>query len=194
MRRNRPALFKGRHFEAQIIVLCVRWYLRFCLSYRNLQELMAERSLSVDHVTIWRWVQRYAPELNRRCRRELRATNGSWRVDETYCRVAGKWTYLYRAVDSEGNTIDFLLSPNRDAHAAKRFFQKALRAPGHPRPRVINVDGNPSYPKVIAELRQSGQLGPPLPVSTGSLLEQRGGAGSPSDETPMESQSGIPII
>ena len=83
MRRNRPAVFKGRHFEAEIIVLCVRWYLRFGLSFRNLEEMMAERNVKVDHVTIWRWVQRYAPELNRRCRRELRATNGSWRVDET---------------------------------------------------------------------------------------------------------------
>ena len=100
-----------------------------------------------------------APELNRRCRRELRMTNGSWRVDETYLRVAGKWTYLYRAVDSTGDTIDFLLSPKRDADAAKRFFQKALRSPNHPRPRVINVDGNPSYPKVIEELKRTRELG-----------------------------------
>jgi IS6 family transposase len=107
MRCNRPALFKGRHFEAEIIVLCVRWYLRFGLTFRNLEEMMAERNLKVDHVTIWRWVQHYAPELNRRCRPELRRTNGSCRVDETYFRVAGKWTYLYRAVDSTGATIDF---------------------------------------------------------------------------------------
>jgi len=120
---------------------------------------MAERSLQVDHVTIWRWLQRYAPELNRRCRQELRRTNGSWRVDETYLRVAGKWTYLYRAVDSTGATIDFLLSARRDAAAAKRFLQKALRSPGHPRPRVINVDGNPTYPKVIAALKKAGELG-----------------------------------
>ena len=159
MGRNRPALFKGRHFEAEIIILRVRWYLRFGLSLRNLEEMMAERNLSVDHVTIWRWVQRYAPELNRRCRPELRKTNASWRCDETYVRVAGKWTYLYRAVDSTGATIDFLLSARRDAAAAKRFLQTALRSPGHPRPRVINVDGNPSYPKVIAELKRTGELG-----------------------------------
>jgi len=159
MRRKRPALFKGRHFEAEIIVLCVRWYLRFGLSFRNLEEMMAERNLSVDHVTIWRWVQRYSPELNRRCRPELRKANRSWRCDETYVRVAGKWTYLYRAVDSAGATIDFLLSARRDAAAAKRFFQNALRAPGHPCPRVINVDGNPSYPKVISELKKTGELG-----------------------------------
>jgi transposase, IS6 family len=158
MRRNRPALFKGRHFEPEMIILCVRGYLRFCLSYRNVEELMAERNLHVDHVTIWRWVQRYAPELNRRCRSEVRNTNGSWRVDETYVRVSGKGTYLYRAVDSTGATIDFLLSARRDAAAAKRFFQKALLALEHPRPRVINVDGNPSYPKVISELKRTGEL------------------------------------
>jgi transposase, IS6 family len=120
---------------------------------------MSERNLRVDHVTIWRWVQRYAPELTKRCRRELRRTNASWRVDETHLSGAGKWTYLYRAVDSEGDTIDFFLSPNRDAAAAKQFFRKALRAASHPRPRVINVDGNPSYPKVIAELKASRELG-----------------------------------
>jgi transposase-like protein len=114
-------MFKGRHFEAEIIVLCVRWYLRYPLGLRQLEEIMAERNLSVDHVTIWRWVHRYAPELDRRRRPEIRKTNGSWRVDETYCRVAGKWTYLYRAVDSTGATIDFLLSTKRDAVAAKSF-------------------------------------------------------------------------
>ena len=171
MSKERPALFKGRHFEPEIIILCVRHYLRFALSYRNLEELMAERNLSVDHVTIWRWIQRYAPELERRCRRQLRMTNRSWRVDETYVRVAGKWTYLYRAVDSVGDTIDFLLSPNRDAHAAKRFFQKALRTPGHPRPRVINVDGNPSYPKVITGTQADRRTGPTLPMPTGTLLK-----------------------
>ena len=111
MKRNRPVLFKGRHFEAEIIVLCVRWYLRFGLSFRNLEEMRAERNLNVDHVTIWRWVQRYAPELNRLCRQELRTTNGSWRVDETYLRVAGKWTYLYRAVDSTGARLIFCCQP-----------------------------------------------------------------------------------
>src|ERR1700738_3195277 len=100
MTRERPALFKRRHFEAEIIVLCVRWYLRYPLSFRQLEEILAERNLSVDHVTIWRWVQRYAPELNRRCRRELRTTNRSWRVDETYLRVAGRGCQLYPVAGS----------------------------------------------------------------------------------------------
>ena len=118
---------------------------------------MAERNLSVDHVTIWRCVQRYAPELERRYRRELRRTNRSWRVDETYLRVAGNWIYLYRAVDSQGNTIDFLLSPNRDARAAKCFFSESVV-----RSRTSTAAGdqcgrNPLYPKVINELKQAGE-------------------------------------
>src|SRR4051794_41754086 len=93
MRRRRPALFCGRHFEDVVIVLCVRWYLRYSLSYRDLEEIIAERGLSVDHITIWRWVQRYAPVLNQRIRRELRRPNRSWRVDETYIkpRPYGQW-------------------------------------------------------------------------------------------------------
>ena len=119
---------------------------------------MEERGLSVDHVTIWRWVQRYAPVLNQRIRRELRRTNRSWRVDETYVKVAGHWAYLYRAVDSAGETIEFMLSPKRDLIAAKLFLRLALSS-GAPSPRVINVDGHPAYASAIAELQQSGELG-----------------------------------
>jgi transposase, IS6 family len=138
--RRRPALFRGRHFEDVIILLCVRWYLRYSLTYRDLEEIMAERNLSVDHVTIWRWVQRYAPILNQRIRREIRRPNLSWRVDETYVKVAGHWAYLYRAVDSAGETIEFMLSPRRDLIAAKLLLRLALSS-GAARPRVINVDG-----------------------------------------------------
>src|SRR5438270_7011621 len=159
MQRNRPALFRGRHFEHQIIVLCVRWYLRYSLSYRDLEEMMAERNLAVDHSTIARWVLRYAPELNKRIRRELRDPNRSWRVDETYVRVAGRWTYLYRAVDSTAETIDFMLSPKRDALAAKHFLRLALTHAGQIRPRVINVDRHPAYSEVIADLKRDGELG-----------------------------------
>ena len=117
---------------------------------------MMERSLSVDHVTIWRWVQRYAPILNQRLRRDLRHPKRSWRVDETYVRVGGNWTYLYRAVDSAGETIDFMLSPKRDLTAATMFLRLALS--GSSRPRVINVDGHPAYARAIAELKGSGEL------------------------------------
>jgi transposase, IS6 family len=159
VRKNRPALFRGRHFEDEMIVLCVRWYLRYSLSYRDLEEMMAERGLSVDHSTVWRWVQRYAPILHLRMRRELRTANRSWRVDETYIRVGGRWTYLYRAVDSAGETIDFMLSPYRDLTAARHFLQLALSGKNQIRPRVINVDGHPAYARAISELKQSGELG-----------------------------------
>src|SRR5215467_4094510 len=148
-------LFRGRHFQDEIIVLCVRWYLRYPLSYRNLEEMMAERGLTIDHSTIARWVLRYAPVLNARIRSEMRNPNRSWRVDETYIRVAGQWSYLYRAVDSAGNTIDFLLSPYRDLIAAKSFLQLAVAHEGRIQPRVINVGGHPAYPAAVADLKQS---------------------------------------
>ena len=148
-------LFKWRQFEPEVILLAVGWYLRFSLSYREVEELLAERGLRVDHVTVWRWVQRYAPELQRR---HLKPTNDSWRVDETYIRVKGKWRYLYRAVDSSGATLDFLLSAKQDAVAAKRFLAKALGRQNHPVPRVINADKHPAYPPAIVQLKEEGVL------------------------------------
>src|SRR5580700_976632 len=175
MRKNRPAPFRGRHFESEIIILCVRWYLRYSLSYRDLEEMLAERGLSLDHSTIWGWVQRYGPILNQRGE-SCSAGNCSWRVDETYIRIAGKWTYLYRAVDSEGNTIDFISSPYRDLIAATHFLQLALWQTGQIRPRVINVDGHPAYARAISNLKDSGELGSrcrcrPLPYLN-NILEQ----------------------
>jgi transposase-like protein len=145
--------FKWRHYEAEIILLCVRWYLRYALSYRDLEEMMAERGLSVDHTTIYRWVQRYAPELEKRCRPHLKTTTDSWRVDEMYVKIKGVWMYLYRAVDSQGKTIEFFLSATRDAQVAKRFFGKALNASHTITPRVITVDKNAAYPKALNELK-----------------------------------------
>lgn len=150
--------FKWRHFEANIIVLCVRWYLRYALSYRDLEEMMLERGLHVDHTTIYRWVQRYAPELEKRCRPHFKATTDSWRVDETYVKVKKVWMYLYRAVDAQGNTLEFLLSPTRDGEAAKRFFSKTLAAPHVTTPRVITVDKHAAYPKAFKELKEEGAL------------------------------------
>jgi transposase, IS6 family len=150
--------FKWRHFEAEIILLCVRWYVRYSLSYRDLEEMMRERGLQVDHTTIYRWVQHYAPELEQRCKPHLKATNDSWRVDETYVKVKKVWMYLYRAVDSQGNTLEFLLSPTRDAEAAKRFFSKTLAAPHTTTPRVITVDKNAAYPKAFNELQAEGAI------------------------------------
>jgi IS6 family transposase len=145
--------FKWRHFQAEIILRCVRWYLRYPLSYRNLEEMMRERGLHIDHTTIYRWAQRYAPELEKGSRSHLKASNDSWRVDETYVKVKKAWMYLYRAVDSQGNTLEFLLSPRRDGEAAKRFFSKALAAPHTSTPRVITVDKNAAYPKAFKELK-----------------------------------------
>src|SRR5712675_3555040 len=146
-------LFKWRQFQPEVILRAVGRYLRFSLSYRDVEELLAERGLRADHVTVWRWVQRYAPEMNRRLRSRLNSTNDSWRVDETYVRVKGKWVYLYRAVDSTGATIDFLLSAKRDAAAAERFLTKALGGENHPAPRVINTDKHAAYPPAIVELK-----------------------------------------
>lgn len=150
--------FKWRHFEAEIILCCIRWYLRYALSYRDVEEIMAERGLSVDHTTIYRWVQRYAPELEKRCRPYLKATTDSWRVDETYIKVKKVWLYLYRAVDSQGNTLEFFLSPKRNAQTAKRFFSKVLNACHTVTPRVITVDKNAAYPKAHNELKAEGLL------------------------------------
>jgi IS6 family transposase len=146
-------LFKWRQFEPEVILVAVGWYLRFSLSYRDVEELLAERGLHADHVTVWRWVQRYAPEMERRFRSRLRPTNDSWRVDETYIRVKGKWVYLYRAVDSTVASIDFLLSAKRDAAAAERFLAKALGGENRPAPRVINTDKHAAYPPAIVELK-----------------------------------------
>jgi IS6 family transposase len=124
----------------------------------EVDELLAERCLLVDHVTVWRWVQRYTPELQRRLGRHLKATSDSWRIDETYIRIKGKWRYLYRAVDSIGATLDFLLSAKQDAAAAKRFLAKALGQQNHPAPRVINTDGHAAYPPASKEFSRCVRL------------------------------------
>jgi transposase, IS6 family len=154
----RPAIFKGRQTEPVFILCAIRWYLRYSLSLRDVEELLVERGLEADHTTIWRWVQRYGPELDQRLRRHLKSTNKSWRVDETYVQVKGRWCYLYRAIDSSGATIDFLLSALRDAAAAKRLFRKALSDPSHPQPRVINTDEAAIYKSAIPAMKKEGML------------------------------------
>jgi transposase-like protein len=156
--KSRSVIFKWRQSEPEVIVMAVGWYLRFSLPYRDVEELLVEGGLDTDHVTVWRWVQRYAPELERRLRAHLKSTNKSWRVDETFVRVKGKWAYLYRAADSTGATIDFLWAAHRDADAPKRFFQKALGSPSHPTPRVINVDKCRCYPPAVKQLKKERQL------------------------------------
>ena len=135
--------------KEKLSYLNVRWYLKYPLSYRNLEEMMAERGIQVDHTTIMRWVHQYSPEIETRIRRHLKPTNDSWRVDKTYINVKGEWKYLYRAVDSDGDTIDFMLSTKRDRKAAKRFFKKALCSNHNQMPRIITFDKNASDPIAI---------------------------------------------
>ena len=152
--------FKWRQFEPGLILLCVRWYLRYAVSYRDLEEMMRERGLCVDHTTIYRWVQRYALEIDKRCRPFLRRTTDSYRIDETYVRVGGAWHYLYRGVDSNGDTLDFLLRATRDRNAAIAFFRKTVGASHTTPPRVVNVDKNPAYPIAFEAIKHEGLFRP----------------------------------
>jgi transposase-like protein len=157
---NRPSksdLFKGRHFEQEIIILCVRWYLRYKLSYRDLVEMMAERGLPIAHTTILRWVQRYAPEFDKRWSRFATSAGASWRVDETYVRIRGRWAYLYRAVDASGKTVDFRLSSRRNVASAKAFFRKAVRSQRRS-PETITLDGYAASHRAVRELQEQGRL------------------------------------
>ena len=162
MRGRRPGLpngfFKGRHFTSEVILWALRWYLAFPISYRDLAAMLSDRGAAADRTTLFRWVQAYAAELEQGIRRHLRPCTGSWRVDETYIKVKGAWTYLYRAVDSLGQTIDFLLSAQRDAGSAKRFFRKALAQPHTVNPRTITVDKNPAYPRAVANMKRVSEL------------------------------------
>jgi transposase, IS6 family len=150
--------FKGRQFTAEIILWAVRWYLQFPISYRDLERMFADRGVQVNHTTLFRWIQAYAPELDKRVRPHLRTTNGSWRVDETYIRVKGEWVYLYRAIDAAGQTIDFLPSPKRDAAAGRRFFRKALKQPHTVKLRTITVNKNAAYPIATRAMKRAGEL------------------------------------
>lgn len=123
---------KGMRFPKEIILVCIRWYAAYALSYRNLEEMMDERGVSVDHSTVNRWAIRFLPLLEKIFRKHKRPVGASWRMDETYIKVRGQWKYLYRAVDKEGKTIDFLLRAKRDKAAATRFFNKAMRLNGDP--------------------------------------------------------------
>ena len=130
--------FKGRHTPKPIILQCVRWYCSYALSYRNIEEMMEERGFKIDHSTLNRWVIHYAPKLEKAFHKKKKRPGDRWRLDETYLKVKGKWTYCYRAVDRQGNTIDFFLTINRDTKAALRFLNKAIGRNG--KPGLINID------------------------------------------------------
>jgi putative transposase len=140
-------MFKGRHFDRSVILLCVRWYLAYSLSLRNLEGMMAERGIAVDHATIHRWVIRYSPELLERFNRRKRPVTDKWHVDETYIKVRSQWRYLYRAIDSNGDTVEFWFSERRNLAAAKRFLSRALKR--HGRPERIVIDGSQTNREAI---------------------------------------------
>ena len=144
------SVFAGFRFPPAVISVAVRWYLRYGLSYRDVEELLAERGVTVDHVTTYRWVQRFTAEFIEAARPGRHAPGDRWFVDETYVKVAGKWAYLYRAVDQHGQVIDVLLSTRRDLAAARRFFTRALRAGAIP--VEVTTDRAPVYPRVLDEL------------------------------------------
>ncbi|WP_298856207.1 IS6 family transposase, partial [uncultured Ruegeria sp.] len=133
--------FKGAHFPRDVILHAVYFYLRYSVSYRDLEEILAERGVKVDHATLNLWIVKYAPLFADRARRQKRCCDRSWRVDETYVRVKGEWVYLYRAVDKRGKTLDFMLSKRRNKAAATKFFARALEVNGLPRKIVIDKSG-----------------------------------------------------
>jgi transposase-like protein len=155
-RRLRPApatrsAFAGFRFPPHVIVLATRWYLRFGLSYRDVEELLAERGIEVDHVTVYRWVQRFTPLLAEAARPCRHAVGDRWFVDETYVKVAGRWRYVYRAIDQFGQVIDVFVSPRRDITAARRFFERAI-ATTKVAPVEVVTDRAATYPVVLDEL------------------------------------------
>jgi transposase-like protein len=155
-RRPRPApatqsAFAGFRYPPDVIVLAVRWYLRFGLSYRDVEELLAERGVEVDHVTVYRWVQRFTPLLADAARPCRHSVGDRWLVDETYVKVGGRWRYVYRAIDQFGQVIDVYVSPRRDATAAHRFFQRAI-ATTKVAPVEVVTDRAATYPMVLEEL------------------------------------------
>jgi transposase-like protein len=151
---SRDAIYRRRVFDADVIELCVRWYISYRLSYRDLVEIMADRGISVAHTTILRWVLRYVPEYEKRWSRFAKPVGTSWRMDETYVSIRGRWHYLYRAVDKQGRTVDFLLRPDRGIAAARAFFQKALATVAPRVPRKITLDGHVPSRRALWLLRR----------------------------------------
>jgi transposase-like protein len=145
--------FKGAHFPPDIILMGVRWYVAYPLSYRHVEELLEERGVPIDHATIQRWVVKYSPQLEEAFHRRKRPVWVSWRMDETYIKVKGEWRYLYRAVDKHGQTIDFLLTEQRDEAAALRFLKKAIRR--HGVPEKITIDGSAANDAAIKSYNEA---------------------------------------
>ena len=162
--------FKGHRFEKDLILLCVRWYLAYPLSYRNLEEMMEERGVEVDHSNLYRWVQKFTPLLEAAFRKgKKRPVGKSWRMDETYIKIKSQWKYLYRAVDKEGQTIDFLLTAHRDKKAALRFLKKAVRQ--HGLPDTVTIDKSGANTAALETLKE--ETGQTLEIRQSKYLNNR---------------------
>jgi transposase-like protein len=155
-RSTRNPLFLGRWFQDEVIIVAVRWYLTYPLSYRQICDMLRDRGVAVAPSTVMRWVVRYAPEFEKRWRKFEKPVGLSWRIDETYIKVAGEWTYLYRAVDQNGKTVDFFLSKRRDVRAAKTLLRHALLKHGDP--LSITLDAYAASHRAVQELKDSGEI------------------------------------
>ena len=183
--------FKWRHFAGELILLCVRWYCKYGISYRDLEEMMGERGVAVDHTTLYRWTQRYAPELEKRSAWYRSRLSFSWRVDETYVRVKGRWKYLYRAIDKGGATLDFYLADRRDAKAAKRFLAKALR-----RSREASSHQHRQEPRLRRGDRRAEEGRPAAerhPAPTGEVSQQPAGGRPRETEAFDQAHARLPV-
>ena len=168
--RRRDPIFRYRRHQDDLVVLCVRWYISYRLSLRDLTEMMAERGLNLHPSTIWRWVQRFVPEFEKRWDLLRRRTGSSWRVDETYVQICGKWFYLYRAVDKQGRTIDFLLRPDRGIAAAQAFFRQAVVTNHGHGPRKVTIDGHVPSRRALWLLRREAVFWRHVTVRTNRYL------------------------
>jgi transposase-like protein len=168
--RHRDPIFRYRRYEGDIVVLCVRWYISYRLSLRDLAEMMAEGGLDLYPSTIWRWMQRFVPEFEKRRARLRRPTGSSWRVGETYVHIRGKWLYLYRAVDKQGRTIDFLLRPDRGIAAAQSFLRKAVTTNNGRGPRKVTLDGHVPSRRALWLLRREAPFWRHVKVRTSQYL------------------------
>jgi transposase-like protein len=190
----RDPIYRQRAFDADVIQLCVRWYVTYRLSYRDLVEMMAQRGIKVAHSTILRWVTRYIPEFEKRWKRIAKTVGTSWRVDETYVKIKAKWHYLYRAVDQYGKTVDFLLRRDRGIAAAQAFFRKALVSTLPRVPRKVTLDGHVPSRSALWRLRREHPCWRSVRGADEQVPQQSDRARPPGDQTTMRLDSRVQVV